>query len=138
MGIGGELSDIDDHPCLGSFAISFDTAMSEDGRGSVRVHVSERVSKAGIHGGRQRTSSLASWPGGDGSFAATCYVSPPMSTPISIPSPGGMDHLGLFAGTGGTHSRMGFDPQLMSSGYTPFGQHDPEQAFDYYPGLILE
>ena len=61
-----------------------------------------------------------------------------MSTPISIPSPGGMDHLGLFAGTGGTRSRMGFDPQLMSSGYTPFGQHDPEQAFDYYPGLILE
>lgn len=143
IGIGGELPeahqfDMDGHHCLGGFAISFDTSMSEDGRGSVHVHISERVPKSGIHGGKQRASSLASWPGGDGSFGTTCYASPPLSAPISIPSPTTLDHLGLFAGTGSAHPRMGFDAQLMSTGYAPFGQHEPEQAFEYYPSLMLE
>ena len=143
MGIGGELPeerqiDMDGQHCLGSFAISFDASFTEEGRGCARVHVSERMTKAAIHGDRQRASSLASWSGGDGSFATTCYASPPLSAPISIPSPGSIDHLGVFAGTGSTHSRMGFDAHLMSSGYAPFAQHDPEQTFDYYPGLGLE
>lgn len=139
MGICGELPearqfDIDGRHCPGSFAISFDTSLTEDGRGCVRVQVSERTSKAAINDSRQRASPLASWHGGDASLAATCYASPPLSAPISIPSPNSMDHLGVFTG----HPRMVFDTQLMSSGYTPFGQHDQEPAFDYYPGLILE
>ncbi|KAF8141204.1 hypothetical protein EV363DRAFT_1150844 [Boletus edulis] len=143
MGISGEFTegrqfDMDGYHCLGSFAISFDASLSEDGQSTVRVHVSERISKAAIHGGKHRTPSLASWPGGDGSFASTCYASPPLSARVHIPSPGGIDHLGVFAGTGSVQPRMGFDTQLMSSGYTPFGQHDSEQSFDYYPGLILE
>ena len=141
MGIGGELSEerqFDGHHCLGGVAISFDASFAEDGRGCVRVHVSERITTAAVHGDREGASSFASWPGGDGSFATTCYASPPLSAATSIPSPSSIDHLGVFAGTGSTHSRMGFDPQLMSSGYTPFAQHDPEQTFDYYPGLGLE
>jgi len=141
MGISGEFTegrqfDMDGYHCLGSFAISFDASLGEDGQSTVRVHVSEKISKAALHGGKHRTPSL--WPGGDGSFASTCYASPPLSARVNIPSPGGIDHLGVFAGTGSVQPRMGFDTQLMSSGYTPFGQHDSEQAFDYYPGLILE
>lgn len=130
--------DMEGHHCLGSLAISFDASSTEDGRGCVRVHVSERVSKAAIHGSRQRSSSLASWPGADASFAATCYASPSLSAPIIMSSSGSIDHLGVFAGAGSAHPRMGFDTQLMPSGYTSFAQYDPEQTFDYCPGLQIE
>lgn len=143
MGIDGEPPearqfDMDGHHCLGSLAISFDASPTEDGRGCVRVHVSERIAKAAIHGSRQRSSTLASWSGADPSFPMTCYASPPLSAPISIPSSGGIDHLEVFAGTGSANPRMGFDTHLTPSGYTPFAQYDPEQTFDYCPALHLE
>ena len=144
MAVGGEAPeacqfDMDGLHCLdtNSVIISFDTSPTEDGRGCVHVHVSERLTKPTVHG-RQRPSSLACWPGADPSFGMTCYASPPLSAQVSIPSPGGIDHLGVFTSTGNVHSRMGFDTQLMSSGYTPFAQHDSDQSFDYYPGIISE
>ena len=130
--------DMDGHHCLGSLAISLDASPTEDGRGCVRVHVSDRNTKAAIHGSKQRSSSLASWPTADASFAVACYAAAPLSAPISIHSSGNIDHLGAFAGTGSAQSRMGFDTQLMPSGYTPFPQYDQEQTFDYYPGLHIE
>ncbi|KAG9312110.1 hypothetical protein JVU11DRAFT_7397 [Chiua virens] len=141
MAIGGDAAegrpfDMDGLHSLGSLSISFDALSTEDGRDCVRVHVSERNTKAGIHGSRQTPSSLT-WSGADPSLTIPCYASPPLSTPINIPSPGGIDHL-VFAGTGGTHSRMSFDTQLMTSGYPPFTPHETEKTFDYYPGLVLE
>lgn len=143
MVLGGETSetcqfDMGGLHCLGSFAISLDTSPTEDARGCVHVQVSERLAKPAIHGNRQRPPSVTSWSGADPSFGMVCYASPPLSAPVSIPSPGAMDHLAVFAGTRNAHSRMSFDTQLMSSGYTAFAQHDQEQSFDYYPGIIPE
>jgi len=143
LAIGGEPPEahqfnIDGLHCIGNYLISLDASPTEDGRGCVRVHVSERTTKPTMHGNGQRSSSLTSWPGADASFAMSNYTSPSLSGLINTPPASGVDPLGVFGSTGNGHSRIGLDSQLVSSGYPPFAQHDPEQTFDYYPGLILE
>lgn len=137
MAVGSEASeacqfDMDGLHCLGGVAISFDASPTEDGRGCVHVHVSERTAKHPVHGNKQRPSSLTCWPGADSSFGMTCYASPPLS------AHSGIDNLGVFTSNGDAHSRMNFDTQLVSSGYASYAQHDQEQPFDYYPGMIPE
>jgi len=65
LAIGGEPPEahqfnIDGLHCIGNYLISLDASPTEDGRGCVRVHVSERTTKPTMHGNGQRSSSLTS------------------------------------------------------------------------------
>ena len=130
--------DMDGLLSLASLAISFDASSTEDGRGYVHVQVSEQPAKL-VNESRQRPPSLTpQWSEADSGFGMTCHAPPPLSASVSIPSPGTMDHLGVFTCPGNAHSRMSFETQLMPSGYTSFVQRGPEQTYGYYPGMIPE